>query len=144
MSGVQKKFFLDTNILVYTFDRTDSSKRSKARGLLGEALERHLGIISYQVVQEFLNVATRKFSDPMTVSEGQIYLARILMPLCEVFPDSALYSQALSIAGESGMAFYDALIVSSAMTGGCETVWTEDLQHGRRIGTVTIRNPFVT
>ena len=142
MSASQKKFFLDTNILVYTFDRTDSSKRRKANGLLADALETHRGIISYQVVQEFLNVATRKFSDPMTVPEAQLYLARILMPLCEVFPDSALYSQALSIAGESGMAFYDALIISSAIAGGCEIVWTEDLQHGRQIGTVTIRNPF--
>ena len=143
MSAAQKKFFLDTNILVYTFNRTDSSKRRKAGGLLARALETHRGIISHQVVQEFLNVATRKFSDPMTVPEAQLYLARILIPLREVFPDSALYSQALSIAGESGMAFYDALIISSAIAGGCDTVWTEDLQHGRRIGTVTIRNPFV-
>lgn len=143
MSTSQKKFFLDTNILVYTFDRTDSRKRRKASGLLAGALETHRGIISYQVVQEFLNVATRKFSDPLTVPEAQLYLARILMPLCEVFPDSALYSQALAMAGESGMAFHDALIISSAIAGGCDTVWTEDLQHGRRIGTMTIRNPFV-
>ena len=143
MSTSQKKFFLDTNILVYTFDRTDSRKRRKASGLLASALETHRGIISCQVAQEFLNVATRKFSDPLTVPEAQLYLARILMPLCEVFPDSALYSQALSIAGESGMAFHDALIISSAIAGGCDTVWTGDLQHGRRIGTVTIRNPFV-
>jgi predicted nucleic acid-binding protein len=143
MSAAEKKFFLDTNILVYTFDRADSSKRRKANELLARVLETHRGIISYQVIQEFLNVATRKFSDPMTVPEAQLYLARILMPLCEVYPDAGLYSQALSIAGESGMAFYDALIVSSAITAGCETVWTEDLQHGRRIGTVTIRNPFI-
>jgi predicted nucleic acid-binding protein len=143
MSAPQKKFFLDTNILVYTFDRTDSSKRRRASELVASALETRRGIISYQVIQEFLNVATRKFSNPITVPEAQLYLASILMPLCEVFPDSALYSQALSTAGESGMAFCDALIISSAIAGGCETVWTEDLQHGRRIGTVTIRNPFV-
>jgi len=143
MSAVQKKFSLDTNILVYTFDRTATSKRKKASLLLAEALETHRGIISYQVVQEFFNVATRKFSHPMTVPEAQLYLARILMPLCEVFPDSALYSQALSVAGEAGIAFYDALIVSSAIAGNCETLWTEDLQHGRRIRTLEIRNPFL-
>jgi predicted nucleic acid-binding protein len=143
MSAAQKKFFLDTNILVYTFDRAASSKRKKASDLLGEALETHRGIISYQVVQEFLNVAMRKFSDSMTIPEAQLYLARILMPLCDVFPDTALYSQALSIASEAGLAFYDALIVSSAITAGCGTLWTEDLQHGRRIRTVDIRNPFL-
>ena len=143
MSAVQKKFFLDTNILVCTFDRPTSSKSKKASGLVTEALETHRGIISYQVVQEFLNVATRKFSDPMTVPEAQHYLARILMPLCEVFPDSGLYSQAVSIASDAGISFYDALIVSSAITAGCQTLWTEDLQDGRRIRSVDIRNPFV-
>ena len=143
MSPVQKKFFLDTNVLVYTFDPTSSTKRKKAKSLLAEALETHRGIISFQVVQEFLNVAARKFSEPMSVPESQLYLSRILMPLCEIFPDSALYSQALSIADETGLAFYDALIVSSAITGGCATLWTEDLQDRRRIGGVEIRNPFL-
>jgi predicted nucleic acid-binding protein len=143
MRAVQERFFLDTNVLVYTFDRPTSSKRKKATDLLGEALETHRGIISYQVVQEFLNVATRKFSDPITVPEAQLYLARILMPLCEVFPDTALYSQALSIADETGIAFYDALVVTSAIAGGCGTLWTEDLQHGQRIRTLDIRNPFL-
>jgi len=64
------------------------------------------------------------------------------MPLCEVFPDSGLYSQAVSIAGDAGISFYDALIVSSAITAGCQTLWTEDLQDGRRIRSVDIRNPF--
>ena len=64
------------------------------------------------------------------------------MPLCEVFPDSALYSQAVSIASEAGISFYDALVVSSAIVGACDTLWTEDLQDGRRIRSVEIRNPF--
>ena len=143
MSAARKKFFLDTNVLVYTFDHSPSAKRKRAIDLLSEALDTHRGIISFQVVQEFLNVATRKFSDPMTAPEAQLYLGRILMPLCEVFPDSALYSQALSIAGETGIAFYDALVVVSAIAGGCGILWTEDLQHGRRIHTLEIRNPFV-
>jgi predicted nucleic acid-binding protein len=78
----------------------------------------------------------------MQAAEAQLYLARILMPLCEVFPDSSLYSQALSICGETQFSFYDALIVASAITGDCRILWTEDLQHGRRIRNVEIRNPF--
>lgn len=136
------KFFLDTNILVYTFDSAATPKRTKARNLLTQALETRRGVISYQVVQEFLNVATRKFAKPMTAAEAQLYLARVLMPLCEVFPGAALYSRALSISGETGFSFYDALIVSSAVNSGCGILWTEDLQHGRKIGDVEIRNPF--
>jgi predicted nucleic acid-binding protein len=136
------RFFLDTNILVYTFEERASAKRARARQLVTEALETRRGIISCQVVQEFLNVATRKFKNPMSVSDAQLYLARILMPLCEVFPDAALYSQALSISGEMGIGFYDALIVSSAIGAGAAILWSEDLQHGRRIRSLEIRDPF--
>jgi predicted nucleic acid-binding protein len=138
------KVFLDTNIFVYTFDSGSRAKKDKARELVSEALATRRGVISYQVVQEFLNVATRKFSRPMTASEAQLYLSRVLMPLCEVFPDSSLYSQALSVADETGWSFYDSLIVSSAATAGCLTLLSEDLQHGRTIRGVQIRNPFLT
>ncbi len=142
MSPGAEKFFLDTNVFVYTFNSRAPSKRDRANELIAQALDTRRGIISYQVVQEFLNVATRKFTKPMSPSEAQLYLARILMPLCEVFPDSALYSQALSIRGEAQLSFYDSLVVSAAVTGGCGILWSEDLQHRRRIRTVEIRNPF--
>jgi predicted nucleic acid-binding protein len=142
MTSDREKFFLDTNIFVYTFESRSSSKRVLARDLVSSALDTRRGVISYQVVQEFLNVATRKFAKPMKVPEAELYLTRILMPLCEVFPDSSLYSQALSISSETGFSFYDSLIVASAITGECEILWTEDLQDGQRIRGVEIRNPF--
>lgn len=137
-----ERFFLDTNIFVYTFDSRSPLKRARASDLVARALDTRLGIISYQVIQEFLNVATRKFAKPMLAPEAQLYLARILMPLCEVFPDSSLYSEALSICGETQLRFYDSLIVSSAIAGDCRVLWTEDLQHKGRIRSVEIRNPF--
>ena len=138
----RQKEFLDTNIFVYTFDDAASAKRAKARAIVTQALDDRLGVISYQVAQEFLNVATRKFAQPMLPSEAQRYLTRVLMPLCEVFPDSSLYSLALSISAEAGISFYHALIVASATAAGCGRLLTEDLQHGRRIGGVEIQNPF--
>jgi predicted nucleic acid-binding protein len=142
MTVDKEKFFLDTNIFVYTFESRSSSKRVLAQDLVSGALDTRRGVISYQVVQEFLNVATRKFAKPMKVPEAELYLARILMPLCEVFPDSSLYSQALSISSETGFSFYDALIVASAIASECAILWTQDLQHGQRIRGVEIRNPF--
>ncbi len=138
----REKFFLDTNIFVYTFESRSVSKRVLAQDLVSGALDTRRGVISYQVVQEFLNVATRKFAKPMKVPEAELYLARILMPLCEVFPDSSLYSQALSISSETGFSFYDSLIVASAIATECAILWTEDLQDGQRIRGVEIRNPF--
>jgi len=140
---VTERFFLDTNVLVYTFDSTALRKQKVARELVATALKDREGIVSYQVAQEFLNVALRKFSPPMSSLEAQSYLRRVLMPLCEVFPDSSLYSDALSIASKTGWTFYDSLILASAATGRCRTLFSEDLQSGRTIHGVEVQNPFL-
>jgi predicted nucleic acid-binding protein len=67
----------------------------------------------------------------------------VLLPLCEVFPDASLYSSALSIAEETGWTFYDSLIVGAALAADCSVLLTEDLQHGRTIRGMEIRNPFL-
>jgi len=87
-------------------------------------------------------VALRRFDKPMSVREAQAYLERVLLPMCEVFPDARLYNDALSIKEETGWSFYDALIVNSAIAGRCDVLLTEDLQHGRVVRGVEIRNPF--
>lgn len=142
MSPAPERFFLDTDIFVYTFDSRSPSKRERARELVSTALDTRLGVISYQVVQEFLNVATRKFAKPMRAAEAQLYMERVLLPLCEVFPDAMLYSQALALHEETQLSFYDALIACSAAAADCRILWSEDLQHKQRIQNLVIRNPF--
>lgn len=142
MSNTAARFFLDTNILIYTFDINSRAKQKRASDLVDSALDSHRGVISYQVVQEFLNATTRKFASVFSPAEARLYLERVLMPLCHVLPDARLYSQALSIQSEMRISFYDALIVCSAVAADCRILWTEDLQHGRRIGDLEIRDPF--
>jgi predicted nucleic acid-binding protein len=94
------KFFIDTNILIYSFDSAHPSKRKIARDLVSSALEKGTGVISYQVIQEFLNVATRKFAVPLSVRDAQRYLNVVLEPLCEVFSSTELFHQALEISDQ--------------------------------------------
>lgn len=136
------RLFLDTNILVYSFDHSDLAKQRSARALIEKAVEARNGVISYQVVQEFLNVALRRFRVTLLPSEVRTYLTRILMPMCEVYPDGRLYLEALSIVEETGWGFYDSLIVASAAAAGCASLLSEDLQDGRVVRGVSIRNPF--
>ena len=143
MTASKSLAFLDTNILVYAFEPIASSKRGRAQSLVNQALDAKDAVISFQIVQEFLNVAMRKFPQPMGQSEAQFYLAHVLMPLCEVFPGEALYYEALSIRDETGWSFYDSLMVSAALAAGCGVIFTEDLEHGRRIRGAEIRNPFL-
>ena len=136
------KFFLDTNIIIYTFDKASRAKQKKALALVGEAMEEQTGIISYQVVQEFLNVAGRKFATPLHPQDLKLYLKEILLPLCEVHSSHALFRQAVDLHEETGYAFYDCLIISGALEGGCRVLYSEDLQSGRAVDGLRIVNPF--
>lgn len=136
-------FFLDTNILAYRFDPTAPQKQKIADRLLADALESQLGIISTQVVQEFINLALRKFAQPMNVAECREYLQKVMLPICRYYPSLKSYDRALLIVEETGYHFYDALILTAAIESGCRTLYSEDLQHGRKIHNLTILNPFI-
>ena len=137
------KYFLDTNILVYTFDPRDRRKQRVANHLVATALQTQQGVISFQVVQEFLNVATKKFSRPLSYEDAQAYLASVLTPLCSIHSSTALYENALGLAARWQFSFYDSLIVSAAEQAGCDQLISEDLQHKQQIGNMRIVNPFV-
>ena len=136
------KYFLDTNILVYTFDPSDRKKRDTARDLVNGALADNQGLISWQVVQEFLNVARRKFATPLSPEDCRLYLRQVLAPLCEVFPSIDLYQRALEIHERENFSYYDSLIVAAADEAGCRTLFTEDLREGSLASGLAIRNPF--
>jgi len=136
------KYFLDTNILIYSFDSSHPAKRKIARDLVSGALEKGKGIISYQVIQEFLNVATRKFAVSISVKDTQLYLNVVLEPLCEVFSSMELFHQALEISDQWRFPFYDALIVAAALQADCRVLYSEDMQDNQTIKDLSIRNPF--
>ncbi|WP_420641016.1 PIN domain-containing protein [Candidatus Leptofilum sp.] len=142
VESLRGKFFLDTNILVYSFDPHAPEKQLIAQQLIETALSSQMGVISSQVVQEFLNVAQRKFAKPMGVAEARSYLNGVLLPLCQHFPSINWYDKALLLREEAGYSFYDALIVAAGVEMGCKTLLSEDLQNGRTIKNMTILNPF--
>jgi len=139
MSG---RFFLDTNIFVYSFDASTPKKAAQSRKLIGRAIETRGGIVSYQVVQEFFNVALRRFARPMSSTDAEQYLSTTFRPLLAVHSSQALYGEALRIGARFRLAWYDSLIVASAIEGQCDVLYSEDFQDGQQIGSVTISNPF--
>lgn len=138
---MKDKFFLDTNILVYAFDSPESLKRKTSDKLIKDA---HLGkgCISFQVIQEFLNVATRKFITPLRTNDAQKYLAKILFPVCEVFPSEELYYIALEISERWKYSFYDSLIIAAALEANCSILYSEDLHDNQKIYGLNIVNPY--
>jgi predicted nucleic acid-binding protein len=142
MSG---KFFLDTNVFVYSFDARSPKKAAQATKLISKGSETRGGIVSYQVVQEFFNVALRRFAKPMSTLEAEQaeqYLSTTFRPLLAVHSSPALYGEALRIGARFRLAWYDSLIVASAIEGHCDVLYSEDFQDGQKVGSVTVSNPF--
>jgi predicted nucleic acid-binding protein len=137
------RHFLDTNILVYTFDLASPQKARRAEDLVHNALASGNGIISYQVAQEFISVARRLFSAAMSFEELEKYWERTLRPLLVIHSSPALFVRAIDVCRANQLSWYDALIVSAALHGGCKVLYSEDLQHGRRFGDLVVENPFL-
>jgi predicted nucleic acid-binding protein len=137
------KFFLDTNLFVYLFDQSAPTKAMISRKLMNVALDSGKGIISYQVVQEFFNVARRRFAEPMRPDQAEQLLSTMFHRLWTVQPSSALYLRALRLLDRFHLQWYDAVIVAGAIEGECRILYTEDLQHGQEIDGLEVQNPFL-
>lgn len=137
------KFFLDTNLFVYVFDAGAPEKAERATQLIRDAILTKSGVVSYQVVQEFFNVAFKRFQKPLTPAIAEEYFTATFKPLLSVHSSPRLFSEALRLRGQYQFSWYDALIVAAAQQANCSILYTEDMQHGRRIGTLKIENPFL-
>lgn len=134
--------FIDTNVFIYLFDETNDRKRNIADRIVKTALETRTARISHQVVQETLNVVTRKLPSPMTAENAQRFLVQVLAPLWQIMPNIALYRRGLDVQARYGFSFYDSLIIAAALESGCTRLYSEDLQHGQQIEGMIIENPF--
>jgi predicted nucleic acid-binding protein len=129
------KAFFDTNILVYT--ATSDVKKQRAAACLGRG-----GCASVQVLNEFVHVARRKLRHDWPQIE--FALEQFYDSLDDVVPVTLnTHTSAVAIARDHGLSFYDALIVAAAVEAGCDTLFSEDMQHGRSISGLAIVNPFL-
>lgn len=128
--------FLDTNVLVY------SVAEDEPRSEVAEALLAAGGLVSVQVLNEFVATARRKLAMSWDeVSEAMSAIRALCPPPLAVTVDT--HDDALKLAQRYGFHFYDALVVASALAADCETLYTEDMQDGQVIDDrLTIRNPF--
>jgi predicted nucleic acid-binding protein len=129
------KPFLDTNVLVNAQER--SARGDRARELVADG-----GIVSVQILNELVTVLRRKLK--RSWSEVAAVIDDVRAAVDEPLPLTlSLHLAALEFARDHNVAFYDALILAAAIEAGCETLFSEDFQHGRRFGDCTIVNPFL-
>jgi predicted nucleic acid-binding protein len=141
MSG--DRAFLDTNIFVYLLDEGNPAKGLAANALLEALIGTRAGAYSYQVEQEFFNVAFRKGLLPIRAEDARLTHARLFAKLHYVASSSGLTSRAFSLLERYRLPWYDSLIVSAALQAECRVLFSEDFQDGQVFeGSLRVINPF--
>jgi len=134
--------FVDTNVLIYAFDRGDREKQEKAAALVSSLAEEGRLRLSTQVMQEFFVTATRKLAAPLSPEQTLSLMDDLAVwPLFSV--DYPAIREAVGISDSHKLSFWDALIVISAARSGARVLYTEDLNHGQEIAGVRVCNPFL-
>jgi predicted nucleic acid-binding protein len=129
--------FFDTNILLYA-SSADPIKASRADTLIAAG-----GVISVQVLNEFVRVAHGKLKRPWTDTLGYLTAARHLLKVQPLTLD--VHDTGLRVAERYNLHIYDAMIAAAALEAGCDTLWSEDMHDGLVIdGKLTVSNPFAT
>lgn len=132
---MNRRTFVDTNIVVYAFGRSDP-RTMPARALLEQGAQ-----LNVQVLNEFVNVAFRKLRMPWNEIHDALRIIRIfagpIRPLT-----TAIHEAAVAIAERHRYRIYDALIIAAAIDAGCRTLCSEDLAESETIRNLRIVNPF--
>jgi len=133
---VTDSVFFDTSILIYAMLQPDP-RSDLARDLLAQG-----GSISVQVANECVNVAYRTLRKSWVEIEQALAVIRVLCPSPQSLSIET-HDAAVAIADRTGCAFYDALIIASALQRGCTVLFSEGMQHGQVIdGVLHVVNPF--
>lgn len=134
--------FLDTNILVYAYDLSAGEKYRRAKALVDNLWQSEVACLSIQVLQEFYVVSTKKPN--MSLSNPDA--AEIISDLSNWkvhIPNPGDLLRAITLQQEYVVSFWDAMILWSAQQLGCDTLYTEDLNHNQVYGSVRVINPFL-
>jgi predicted nucleic acid-binding protein len=133
--------FVDTNVLVYAFDKGNSVKKRVAQRLMNELMDEDRLRVSTQVLQELFVTLTRKASQRCSSAEAMAVLEDLAAwPLMVV--DYAAIRAAVGLADQAKLSFWDALVVVAAARAGATVLYTEDMNDGQEVLGVRISNPF--
>jgi predicted nucleic acid-binding protein len=133
--------FVDSNVLLYAHDRSEAEKQQVAHAWLETLWLDGAGRVSPQVLREFYWNATRKLARPLTRTAARD-VVRKFGSWSTSADDAALVAEAWKLEDRSQLAWWDALIVASAIHANCRWLLTEDLQDGQRFGSVLVVDPF--
>ncbi|MCL6589934.1 MAG: PIN domain-containing protein [Firmicutes bacterium] len=142
MSGAKGLQFVDTNILIYSYNINELQKHQKAFLLLSQLWNSGQGALSIQVLQEFYVVVTQKLTNRLSPETAIQIIEDLSNWTCHI-PEIADMVEAIYIQQKNTISFWDALIICSAKKVGAEIIWSEDLNHNQLYEGIIVKNPFI-
>jgi predicted nucleic acid-binding protein len=136
---MKERSFIDTNILVYTDDADAPAKQAISLSLLHAGWQSGNGVLSTQVLQEYVAAATRKLGVDAAIARRKVELFGRL-EILSISHDDVL--RAIDLHRLHGFSIWDALIVTMALKSQCRVLYSEDMQDGRAIDGLRVANPF--
>ena len=135
------KIFLDTNILVYAYDKYERRKQKKAQAILTDGIEQDSVILSVQVLGEFFNVVTRNIKSPMTPDDARDIIETLgIITVQDI--DYIMVKRAIDTQMKYKISYWDSLIIAAAERAESKMILSEDLNHGQIYHGVLVHNPF--
>lgn len=136
---------VDTNVLVYRFDRRFPTKQRVARDLLRRGLEDDSVRVPHQSIVEFVAATTRSTGgyQVLTLAEACWEAEGFLNQFEVLYPTDGLVRLAVRGVATYALSWFDAHIWAYAEFYGLPEILSEDFQHGRLYGTVRSVNPFL-
>jgi len=135
------KVFVDTNVLVYAYDRGAGSKHERALSVVEKLWIDGSGVLSTQVLQEFYVNVRRKAHKPISHKQARALIADYLS-WDPIVNDGATLLEAIDLEQRYKLSFWDSLIVVAAQKSGATVLLTEDLNDGQKFGSIQVQNPF--
>lgn len=134
--------FVDTNIVVYAYDRTAGSKFERSRELMEKLWDSGEGVVSTQVLEEFYVTVTAKIPNALKPVEARQIISDLGTWTVVVLEIRDILA-ASEMAERYRVSFWDGLILAAAHKEEAATLWSEDLNHGQKYGGITAYNPFL-
>jgi predicted nucleic acid-binding protein len=133
--------FFDTNVLVYCTDAAAPDKMKHARSLVARWGAAGEAVVSTQVLIELFHTLTRKQKMPPLMAQALVR-AYAVWPVID--SDLGLVDAAVERSIAHRLSIWDAMVVEAALRADADTLYTEDLSHGQRYGTLVVVNPFLS
>ncbi len=136
------KVLVDTNVLLYAYDRGASVKQPQAVAVLDRLATKRVGVLTAQILAEFFFNATRKLKSPMTLEQAYGRVENYLLAWEVLNVTGAMVLEAARGVRDHQLAYWDAQIWATARLNQIPFVLSEDFSAGTVLEGVRFVNPF--